>query len=141
MKSHARKLNLALKIVGLVLVLGWLSPVKLNSLGRSHKTGPPNSAKERETHAGSAENGRKLFAKVGCYECHGLEGQGSFLAGPRIGPKPIPYIVLVLYVRRPAGAMPPYSEMVLSDKDLADIYAFLEALPPARDLSEIPILH
>ena len=90
---------------------------------------------------GSADNGKRLYMKNGCYECHSLQGQGSMASGPRIGPDPIPSSALVSYVRHPAGDMPPYSNRVMTDQELADIYAFLESLPTAADASTIPLLH
>lgn len=74
-------------------------------------------------------NGRKLFVKYGCYECHGFEAQGGGSAGPRIGPDPIPLPALIGYVRAPAREMPPYTDKVVSDKELGDIYEFLKSLP------------
>ena len=71
--------------------------------------------------AGNAENGKQLFMKNGCYQCHGREGQGSVVTGPRIAPDPLPFEVISGYIRKPTGEMPPYTEKVLSDKDLADI--------------------
>lgn len=76
-----------------------------------------------------AANGKRLFVKYGCYECHGFEGQGGGSAGPRIGPNPIPLSALIGYLRAPAGIMPPYTDKVVSDKELADIHDFLESLP------------
>ena len=89
--------------------------------------------------AGNAENGKKLFTSLGCYQCHGLEGQGG-AAGPRLAPKPIPLVALNAYVRHPSGAMPPYTIKVASDGDLADIHAFLGTVkaPPAAE--SIPLL-
>jgi cytochrome c len=37
--------------------------------------------------------------------------------------------------------MPPYEEPVLSDRDAADIYAFLRSLPPPPSASSIPLLN
>jgi hypothetical protein len=37
--------------------------------------------------------------------------------------------------------MPAYVEAVMSDKDIADIYAFLRALPGPRDVKQIGILN
>lgn len=74
---------------------------------------------------GDAEKGKKLFAKVGCYQCHGWEGQGSTITGPRIAPNPLPFAALSKYVRSPKGDMPPFKPQILSDSELADIYAFL----------------
>jgi len=92
--------------------------------------------KPAETSAGNAENGKRLFNKIGCYECHGREGQGSTMSGPRIAPDPIPLDALLRYVRKPTGEMPPFTAKVVSDQELADIYAFLQSRPhplPAKD--------
>ena len=91
--------------------------------------------------AGNAANGRRLFKKDGCYECHGLEAQGSIVSGPRLGPDPIPLAAIIAYVRNPTGQMPPYTEKVVPDKELADIYAFLKSLPHPPPAKTIPLLH
>ena len=44
------------------------------------------------------------------------------------------------YVRTPRGEMPPYKAKVMSDQDVADVYAFLQALPPPPPLSALPLL-
>jgi hypothetical protein len=36
--------------------------------------------------------------------------------------------------------MPPYREAVLSDADLADIYAYLQSIPKARQVQNMPLL-
>jgi mono/diheme cytochrome c family protein len=82
-----------------------------------------------EAPAGSAENGKRTYTKYGCYECHGREGQGSTMTGPRLGPDPIPFEVFSSYVRKPMREMPPYTAKVVSDQELADIYAFLRSRP------------
>jgi mono/diheme cytochrome c family protein len=99
------------------------------------------ASKSDETPAGNAENGKKLFAKYGCYECHGREAQGGGYNGPRLAPDPIPFSVLQSYVRHPTGEMPPYTDKVVSDKDLADIYAFLRSEPEPPPVKSIPILN
>ena len=85
--------------------------------------------KPADAPTGNAENGKKLFNKDGCYQCHGREGQGSVMTGPRIAPDPVPFDVLSRYVRKPTGEMPPYTAKVISDQELADIYAFLQSRP------------
>jgi ubiquinol-cytochrome c reductase cytochrome c subunit len=88
--------------------------------------------------AGNAEDGKKLFVSDGCYQCHGYEAQGSSATGPRLGPKPIAFAAFSRYVRQPTGQMPPYTAKVVSDSDLANIYAFVQSRPePAK---EIPLL-
>ena len=88
---------------------------------------------------GNAANGRKLFVSFGCYQCHGYEAQGGS-AGPRLAPRPIPYAQLMKYVRHPTNEMPPFTEKVVKDAELADIYAFLRAQPAAPDVDKIPLL-
>lgn len=89
--------------------------------------------------AGNAENGKRIFTKYGCYQCHGYEGQGSSMTGPRIGPDPVPFDVFAPYIRKPLGEMPPYTAKVVSDQELADIYAFLQARPHPPDIKTIPL--
>ena len=89
--------------------------------------------------AQNVENGKRLYVKDGCYECHGYAGQGG--AGARIAPKVLPLAALIAYVRHPAGAMPPYTSKVASDADLADIRAFLASLPAPPPLSSVPLLN
>ena len=88
---------------------------------------------------GSAANGKVLYMKIGCYQCHSEQGQGG-TQGPRLGPRPIAFQAFLRYVRTPRGEMPPYKAKVMSDKDVADVYAFLQALPPPPPLSTLPLL-
>jgi mono/diheme cytochrome c family protein len=86
------------------------------------------------------ENGKKLFLKDGCYQCHGQSGSGG-LAGPRLAQTKLTQTAFMAYVRNPApGSMPAYSAKVLGDQELADIYAFIKSLPEPRPLSSIPTL-
>ena len=90
--------------------------------------------------AGNAGTGKTLFMKTGCYQCHGSLGQGG-AAGPRIAPGPmLAYRAFATYLRSPRGEMPPYTAKVLSDQQLADIYAYLAALPPPPAVDTIPLL-
>ena len=72
---------------------------------------------------GNVENGKRLYLKDGCYECHGYAGQGG--AGARLAPNVLSAANLIKYVRHPAGTMPPYTTKVASDADLTDIRAYL----------------
>jgi mono/diheme cytochrome c family protein len=87
--------------------------------------------------AGNAAAGRKVYTRVGCNSCHGNEGQGAQPTGPRLAPNPSPFAAFSGYVRAPRASMPPYTDKVLSDKDLADIYAFLRAQPPAAKVDRL----
>jgi ubiquinol-cytochrome c reductase cytochrome c subunit len=97
-------------------------------------------SKNADTPSGNAENGKRLFNKNGCYECHGREGQGSSMTGPRIAPNPPPFEVISSYVRKPTGEMPPYTAKVISDQELADIYAFLQSRPRPPAAKTNPLL-
>jgi ubiquinol-cytochrome c reductase cytochrome c subunit len=87
---------------------------------------------------GNAENGKKIFSSYGCYQCHGFSAQGG--AGARLAPRPIAFAAFSRYVRRPTNQMPPYTAKVVSDQELADIYAFLLTVPQPPAANSIPIL-
>jgi ubiquinol-cytochrome c reductase cytochrome c subunit len=88
---------------------------------------------------GSAENGKRIFMKNGCFECHGTVGQGT-IAGARIGPPPLNAQGLIRYVRRPAGQMPAFTEKVMSDQELIDVYTYLKTIPAPKPAKDIPLL-
>lgn len=92
----------------------------------------PKPAAATPAPAGKIENGGVLFRKIGCYQCHGGEAQGG-LSGPRIGPALFPYARFAEYLRKPTGEMPPYSTKVLTDQEVADLFAWVNARtrPPA----------
>src|ERR1700693_6315635 len=55
--------------------------------------------------AGNIQNGKKLYASYGCYECHGYQAEGG-AAGPRLARNLSPFADLSKYVRHPTGQMP-----------------------------------
>lgn len=85
-------------------------------------------------------SGKTLYIRYGCYECHGLQGQGSPATGPRLASPLFPLPAFMAYVRKPTGEMPPYTNKVLRDEELSDIHAFLSALPQASKPDDIPLL-
>ena len=88
---------------------------------------------------GNAEEGKRLFLKHNCYYCHGTAGQGG-RDGARIAQTALNLQGLTRYVRRPTGAMPAFTEKILSDRELTDIYAYLKSLPQAKAPKDIPLL-
>jgi mono/diheme cytochrome c family protein len=91
---------------------------------------------------GNTQNGGRIYVADGCYECHGRVGQGSqSTAAPRIGPPALTIDAFARYIHAPTGNMPPYTSKVVSDQDVADIYAFLKSLPPAPAAKDIPLLN
>jgi mono/diheme cytochrome c family protein len=89
--------------------------------------------------AGDAAKGKALFLRDGCYECHGYVGQGT-KDGARIGPPVLNAQGLIRYVRRPSGAMPAFTEKVVTDAELSDIYAYLKSIPAPKAVKDIPLL-
>lgn len=90
--------------------------------------------------AASAERGKMQFMKHGCWQCHGELGQGG-QTGPKLAPDPIPFDTLSNFVRTTSRNMPPFREPILSNEDLADIYAYLQSIPKGPDPKSIAILN
>ena len=90
-------------------------------------------------YAASADKGKESFAKKGCWQCHGYEGQGGG-AGPRLANTQLKEDALIAFVRSTSGQMPPFSKKLVSDDELADIYAYLQARPKPVDPATIPLL-
>ena len=111
----------------LLLTLGLLAPIA-----------PVMAQSAAPKQSDQVQRGQVLFEKNGCYLCHGTVGQGG--VGPGIAVDLVPYVALSIYVRNPTGEMPPFSEKILSDADLRDIYAYLSAQPAPKSPDSIPLL-
>jgi mono/diheme cytochrome c family protein len=100
-------------------------------------------AQTQEAPAGDAVHGKQLFLAVGCFTCHGRSGQGGAYNGPApiLAHTALPFDGFKGQLRNPADDMPAFSEAVLSDQDVADIYAFVETLPGSRSAKDISILN
>jgi mono/diheme cytochrome c family protein len=126
--------RITLPAIGAILFLAAPGPRAQNAA--------PQGGKNETTPAGNVETGKKIFMKDGCYECHGREGQGAAQAsGPRIGPPQRFIRPFIKYVRQPTGQMPPFTTEVISDQELADIYAYLQSRPTAKPSRDIPLLN
>jgi mono/diheme cytochrome c family protein len=89
---------------------------------------------------GNVTRGKQLYLATGCYQCHGTRGEGGGNAGPRLAPGPMPFEGLVLQLRHPRARMPVYTDVVMPDADVADIYAYLQSVPKGKTAAEIPLL-
>jgi len=89
---------------------------------------------------GDSQNGKRIFEKDGCFECHGYAAQGT-RDGPTLAATKLTEQAVMRYVRKPFGQMPAYTAKVLSDHDLADIYAYLKSFPAAKAAKDIPLLN
>ena len=77
----------------------------------------------QDTPQGNVANGKKLFETIGCFQCHGYVGQGG-AAGPKLL-DPIPFPAFIVQLRTPRNVMPPYTERVLSDQQVADVLTYV----------------
>ncbi|MDB5642454.1 MAG: cytochrome c, mono- and diheme variant family [Hyphomicrobiales bacterium] len=88
-----------------------------------------------------AERGRQIFEKVGCYQCHGFQGQGAN-TGPKLAPDPLPAEGIAAFIRNSGETlMPNYVEAVLPDADVADIHAYLLTIKKPPSVKDIPLLN
>jgi len=92
---------------------------------------------------GDAANGKKVYLADGCYQCHGSVGQGGLMTGqaPVLAQTKMPYTAFTRQLRNPINDMPPYPDNLLSEKEAADIFAYLQSLPGRRPVKDIPILN
>jgi ubiquinol-cytochrome c reductase cytochrome c subunit len=98
------------------------------------------SAQQAMPPSSNIERGKTLYQETGCYQCHGLAGQGAPMTGPRVSRTEFPFDGFVNQLRHPANQMPPYEAAVISDQDAADIYAYLRQMPAPPDPNSIPLL-
>jgi mono/diheme cytochrome c family protein len=78
-----------------------------------------------------------LYAKYSCYACHGYDGHGG--AGARLVPMRMNAPGFTAYIRNPRQ-MPPYTEKVLADAQVADLFAFIKAMPESPTADKLPLL-
>ncbi|HXZ22567.1 MAG TPA: cytochrome c [Pseudolabrys sp.] len=93
--------------------------------------------------SGDAANGKRIYLADGCFTCHGRAGQGGAMnyPAPPIAKLEMPVESFVAFLRDAPNDMPAYSADVLSDKEAADIHAFLESLPGRKPAKEFPLLN
>jgi mono/diheme cytochrome c family protein len=91
-------------------------------------------ARAQDAPAGDAAEGKRIYLAVGCYFCHGRSGQGGSLNGPApvLAQTAMPWDGFVNQLRHPINEMPAYAESVMTERQAADIYAFLQSLPGPR---------
>jgi mono/diheme cytochrome c family protein len=107
--------------------------VAASAAGASAQNAPP----------GDAANGKQIYLADGCFECHGRAGQGGALnyPAPAIAQVQMPVESFVAFLRDAPNDMPAYSTAVLSDKEAADIHAFLQSLPGRKPAKDFPLLN
>ena len=101
---------------------------------------PAEETNQSAPDVSDAARGQNLYFQTGCYACHGTIGQGAFLAGPKLTPPLLPYEPFSAQLREPASRMPSYGAETMSEQEVADIYAYLRAIPPQPKAESIDIL-
>ena len=87
-----------------------------------------------------AANGKRLFEAKACYQCHGWRGQGG-LAGPRLAQTKLNLQGFRNVIRNPPPSnMPPYREAVLTDREVSELFAYVQSFPPPEPVAKIPLL-
>jgi len=101
------------------------------------------AAHAQEAPAGDAAKGKRIYLADGCFTCHGRSGQGGAYNGPApfLAKTQMPFDGFKGQLRAPSNDMPAYSDAVMSDQDIADIYAFVQSLPGRGNAKDIAILN
>ena len=111
------------------LIYGILAPLAALAILVTSAVGQGN---------GNAAKGKQEFMAYSCYACHGFSGQNG--PGTRLVPMKMPQVVFTAYVRNPRQ-MPPYTAKVVPDRELADIWTYLQTLPRSPAAKDIPLLN
>jgi mono/diheme cytochrome c family protein len=103
--------------------------------------GGVGAARAQDAPLGNAVEGKRLYLAVGCFTCHGRAGQGGAMNGPApiLAKTAMPFDGFKGQLREPMSDMPAYAEIVMSDQQIADIYAFLQTLPGPRPTKDMAI--
>ena len=93
--------------------------------------------------SGDPVNGKRLYLADGCFECHGRAGQGGRFnyPTPALAQIALPVDSFIAFLREAPNDMPSFSAEVLTDKDAADIHAFLRSLPGPKSPKDFPLLN
>jgi mono/diheme cytochrome c family protein len=102
-----------------------------------------HAARAQDAPAGDAVEGKRLYLADGCFLCHGRAGEGGAMNGPvpTLAKTQMPFDGFKGQLRQPANDMPAYTDKVMSDKQVADIYAFVQSLPGRRPPQDVPMLN
>lgn len=86
--------------------------------------------------AGDPVNGAAVFrfGNTSCSNCHGAAAVGGW--GPDLAGKGIPLGRAAQAIRRPIWRMPAFAESQVSDKEIADMVAYWNSLPPTKELGK-----
>lgn len=100
-------------------------------------------AMAQDAPAGDPIHGQQVYLADGCFMCHGRAGQGGQFnyQTPALAQIALPVDSFTAFLRAAPNDMPSFSTDVLSDKDAADIHAFLRSLPGPKPVKDFPLLN
>jgi mono/diheme cytochrome c family protein len=115
-----------------------LTAIMISAIGAMALT----AAQAQDAPHGDVADGKRLYLADGCFTCHGRVGQGGAYntPAPILAHTAMPFDGFKGQIRNPINDMPAFPTAILSDKDIADIYAFVESLPGPRAPKDFPIL-
>jgi mono/diheme cytochrome c family protein len=92
---------------------------------------------------GDVARGKEIYMRDACYTCHGTTGASTSFVGPKLAHAGLSANRILRQLRQPQAQMPAYTEKVLSDKDAADLVAYVLSLSrgPAPSGKDIPLLN
>ena len=90
-------------------------------------------------HPEMLKRGQYLFYAVGCFYCHGIKAEGDI--GPKIAHTDLPLELVIQQVYQPDDEMPVFPPSVVSESELAAIYAYLQSLNPTGPRPRITTDH
>lgn len=125
--------------VGIVAAAAALAGIV--AVSAVQNAGAQSSGGQQAAPSGDPKAGQQTFLADGCWECHGTVAQGGVISGPRLAHTALPFAAVLQQLRVPQNAMPPYEASVVSDADVANIYAWLKSLPAPPSASGIPLLN
>jgi len=115
----------------------FVAAIALLSVAASLLVAQSSTHAQAAVSAAHIVNGKQLYQTVGCNACHNLPGEGVTVER-RIAPNPVSAQAMQAYVRNPSGLMMPFAPDVVSDRDAADIYAYLKSVPRPITIGSLP---
>ena len=118
--------NLALLLV-MIVVMALLVPLTATPQGNATPTG-------------NVSNGKDLYLKIGCWECHGYTAQTG--NGARLVSTKLNQQGFTNYIRNPrTNGMPMYTAKFVSDQQAADLFAYIKTFKEPAAAKDIPLLN
>jgi mono/diheme cytochrome c family protein len=108
------------------------------SLSIAAQAQTPRATSQGSVAGGDAKNGKGLYLNYKCYACHGYSGQNG--PGTRLVPTRMTLPAFTAYIRNPRQ-MPPYTAKVVPDRELADIWAYIQTLPRSPAAKDVALLN